>query len=154
MPVRDFLCHEMAACQARFGDHLALSCSVMEKLSPADLKTFRAQLLAERKSILGTCSSRLDVLELLDSVSAEDQAPLVHDQAVALHCRSQELVKLRKIEAALERLQMGEFGICQACEEPIPRRRLLAIPWADRCVPCQERMHESTWRDNEVGLAA
>ena len=126
----------------------------MEKLSPADLKTLRAQLFAERKSILGTCSSRLDVLELLDSVSAEDQAPLVHDQAVALHCRSRELEKLRKIEAALERLTMGEFGICQACDEPIPRRRLLAIPWADRCVPCQERVHESTWRNDEIELAA
>ena len=126
----------------------------MEKLTSADLKTFRALLLAERTSILGSSSSKLDVLELLDRVSAEDQAPLLHDQTVALHCRSQELKKLRKIGAALERLQNGDFGICHTCEDPIPRRRLLAIPWANRCVPCQERAHEYAWRDNEVALAA
>lgn len=126
----------------------------MKKLTPADLNNFRALLLAERASILGTSSSKLDVLELLDKVSAEDQAPLLHDQAVALHCRSQELRKLKKIGAALERLQTGEFGICQRCEEPIPRRRLLAIPWADHCVPCQERLHDGAWRGEAVGLAA
>ena len=126
----------------------------MKKLTPADLNNFRPLLLAERASILGTSFSKLDVLELLDKVSVEDQAPLLHDQAVALHCRSQELRKLKKIGAALGRLPTGEFGICQTCEEPIPRRRLLAIPWAENCVPCQERLHDGAWREEAVGLAA
>ena len=47
----------------------------MKKLTPADLNNFRALLLTERASILGTSSSKLDVLELLDKVSPEDQAP-------------------------------------------------------------------------------
>jgi DnaK suppressor protein len=126
----------------------------MKKLTPANLNHFRELLLAERASILGTSSSKRDVLELLDKVSEEDQAPLLHDQAVVLHCRSQEMKKLRNIGAALERLRTGEFGICQTCEEPIPRRRLLAIPWADHCVPCQERLHDGACREEEVGLAA
>lgn len=126
----------------------------MEKLSPADLKAFRARLLTERANILGASSSRLEVLDLSDNVSVEDQAPLVHDQAVALHCRGQELEKLKKIETALRSLQDGTFGICQSCEEPIPRRRLLAIPWADHCVPCQERLHELDRHGKEVGIAA
>ena len=126
----------------------------MKKLTPADLNNFRELLLAERARILGISSSKLDVLEPSENVSAEDQAPLLHDQAVALHCRSQELKKLRKIGAALERLQTGEFGICQRCEEPIPRRRLLAIPWANHCVPCQEQFHDGAWREEAVGLAA
>jgi DnaK suppressor protein len=126
----------------------------MKKLTSADLNNFRALLLTERASILGTSSTKLDVLELMDNVSVEDQAPLLHDQAVALHCRSQELSKLKKIRAGLERLQTGEFGICQICEESIPRRRLLAIPWADHCVPCQEQLHDDAWREEAVGLAA
>jgi DnaK suppressor protein len=126
----------------------------MKRITSADAKTFRALLLAERASILGTSSSKLDVLESVDNLSAEDQAPLLHDQAVALHCRSQESKKLRKIGGALERLRTGDFGICQSCEEPIPRTRLLAIPWAEHCVPCQERLHEGARHDVEVGLAA
>jgi DnaK suppressor protein len=126
----------------------------MKKVASADLKTFRTLLLAERASILGTSSSKLEVLEQLDNVSAEDQAPLLHEQAVALHCRTQELKKLKKITAALERLRTGDFGICQSCDELIPRRRLLAVPSAENCVPCQERLHEGARRDSEVGLAA
>lgn len=126
----------------------------MKRVTSADVETFRALLLAERASILGSSSSKLDVLELLDNVSAEDQVPLLHDQAVALHCRTQELKKLKKTTAALERLRTGDFGICRSCEGPIPRRRLLAIPWAEHCVPCQEQLHEGAGRDTEVGLAA
>jgi DnaK suppressor protein len=154
MRIAELLPHQVSIDAGRFGACPAFSASVMKRVTAADLKTFRALLLAERQSILGTSSSKLDVLELVDNVSAEDQAPLLHDQAVALHCRSQELVKLRKITAALERLRSGEFGICQSCEEPIPRKRLLAIPWAEHCVPCQERLHECARRGNELGLAA
>lgn len=104
--------------------------------------------------MLGASSSRLEILDQADNVSIEDQAPLIHDQAVALHCRGQEVEKLRKIETALERLRDGTFGYCETCEEPIPRRRLLAIPWADHCVPCQERLNELAGQGKEVGLAA
>ena len=32
-----------------------------------------------------------------------------------------------------------EYGKCVGCDRQIPERRLIAIPWANRCVPCQER---------------
>lgn len=126
----------------------------MKRLSTADLNLFRERLLAERATILGAASLTVGVLDPLDNLSAEDQAPLLHDQAVTIHCRSQESMKLKQIQAALQRLRSGDFGICQSCEEPIPRRRLLAIPWADRCVPCQERLHGGGWHGDRTGLAA
>jgi DnaK suppressor protein len=46
--------------------------------------------------------------------------------------------RLRAVESALQRLAEGDYGTCTDCEEPIPIRRLKAIPWASRCVPCQE----------------
>jgi len=33
----------------------------------------------------------------------------------------------------------GTFGICLDCEEEINPKRLAAVPWAARCVACQER---------------
>ena len=48
--------------------------------------------------------------------------------------------KLRLIEAALLRIHDGVYGECEGCEEPIPLKRLTALPWAVRCVACQEHL--------------
>ena len=53
---------------------------------------------------------------------------------------------LGEVEAALERLEEGEFGVCQGCGEHIPQRRLEALPWARYCVPCAE-MRQVHWKN-------
>ena len=45
---------------------------------------------------------------------------------------------LRQIDDALVRLHTGRYGVCAGCEEPIPMARLKALPFATRCIPCQE----------------
>lgn len=45
---------------------------------------------------------------------------------------------LENITAALVRLHAGEYGICPECDEEIPEKRLRALPFATRCLPCQE----------------
>ena len=62
---------------------------------------------------------------------------LLEDITVDTLEREHEL--LGEIEAALERLEEGEFGICQGCGEHIPQRRLEALPWARYCVSCAEK---------------
>lgn len=47
--------------------------------------------------------------------------------------------ELHEIDMALERLDNGSYGICIDCGKPISRERLEAIPWALRCIACQER---------------
>jgi len=54
---------------------------------------------------------------------------------------SRHLSQLRAIEEALLRIDEGTFGICEDCEERISPGRLNAMPFALRCVECQER-HE------------
>ena len=51
---------------------------------------------------------------------------------------------LAQVEAALERLDRGEYGICQACGRPIEAERLEALPYAERCRSCQEAMEQET----------
>ena len=97
----------------------------------------RARLLAERSRILSDRQSQLQVLIAQEHTAPEDQAPLLHDQFVAISRHGWDRERLASIEAALGRFDRGEFGICEECEGAIPLRRLQAIPWASYCVPCQ-----------------
>jgi len=42
------------------------------------------------------------------------------------------------VDAALERIQDGTYGACQACGRPIGASRLSAVPWCSLCIECQE----------------
>ena len=44
-----------------------------------------------------------------------------------------------EIDAALERMQQGTYGVCSYAGRKIPLERLEAIPWADVCVDCKAR---------------
>jgi DnaK suppressor protein len=45
------------------------------------------------------------------------------------------------VEAALRRIDEGNYGLCQSCGNPIPRERLEALPFADKCVDCKSKDH-------------
>jgi DnaK suppressor protein len=45
---------------------------------------------------------------------------------------------LREVRAALRRVHDGSFGNCMDCDWAIPPKRLAAVPWALRCIECQE----------------
>ena len=46
---------------------------------------------------------------------------------------------LAEIDAALRRLDDGTFGICGSCGKPIAEERLVALPWAMKCIDCKRR---------------
>ena len=77
-------------------------------------------------------------MPLVSFVAEEDQAQMSHDEFVSLHLNSLDYGQLRLIEEALDRIHSGDYGVCLACEEPIPAKRLQALPWARYCVTCQE----------------
>lgn len=71
-----------------------------------------------------------------------DQAAAFQEQFVTLQRKDQQAIKIRLIDAALSRIETGEFGLCLECDEPIAPARLRAVPWASYCVACQERQDE------------
>ncbi len=56
---------------------------------------------------------------------------------------SQIRTRLRNVEAALERIATGEFGRCAACGGAIGLKRLQALPWANKCIECQEQSEQT-----------
>ena len=50
--------------------------------------------------------------------------------------------KVKEILDAMGRVESGAYGVCIDCEERIADRRLAAVPWAKRCIRCQERQDQ------------
>lgn len=48
-------------------------------------------------------------------------------------------VKLTKLEKALKKVDLPEFGICARCSNPIPQGRILLMPENILCVSCAEK---------------
>jgi DnaK suppressor protein len=57
-------------------------------------------------------------------------------QAMARNAERRRLAQLERLEAALSRLERGDFGDCLECGEPIAAARLRADPGATLCVDC------------------
>ena len=68
----------------------------------------------------------------VDQATADEEAEL----QIRLHQTDGRL--LRAVEAALSRIRQGTFGICEACQNPISRARLEAVPWTHHCRDCEE----------------
>lgn len=63
---------------------------------------------------------------------------------------TRDLNELRAIELARKRMDSGAYGECISCGYPIPFDRLMAMPAAERCAPCQENF-ERTHHDGHRG---
>jgi len=44
---------------------------------------------------------------------------------------------VEEIDAALVRIELGTYGACERCHQPIPKARLRALPYARLCVACK-----------------
>ena len=81
-----------------------------------------------------------------------DQASSERDRELGLLLGDREREKLRNIDEALLRLEEGEYGICEECEEEIPIGRLKIVPFARHCVKCKadlEKLQAQTKRFEE-----
>jgi DnaK suppressor protein len=94
---------------------------------------------AERRSVLRRDLDRF--VEAAQSVSTDDEhdpegATIAFErQQVAALLDSAER-QLAELDAAVARLDAGEYGRCETCGEPIAAERLLVRPAATRCITC------------------
>jgi len=67
-----------------------------------------------------------------------DEIQYAMERDLAIRNVDHESNLLREVKDALRRIQDGDFGTCMECEAAISPKRLAAVPWAARCVQCQE----------------
>ncbi len=91
---------------------------------------------ALRKALAGDLSSLKELREqsssdMLDAAldSAQDE---ISSQLAEVESR-----ELAQIEAALERMRAGTYGVCEVTGKPIPLARLQALPYATMCIEAQ-----------------
>ena len=105
------------------------------------LQHFKHKLLQARASILN--SGILTNLEDLHVKSDDlaDEADLANNtinQQISFSIREKEMNKLRRIEAALVRVEEGTYGFCIESGEQIEHKRLETQPWAEYCIEVAE----------------
>ncbi len=61
------------------------------------------------------------------------------DTNFSLRLREREGKLIRKIKTALEKLEEGDFGICEECGEEISEERLKVRPMAALCIKCKKK---------------
>ena len=68
-----------------------------------------------------------------------DRATIEEEHALELRTRDRERKLLKKVQAAIKRIDEGDYGYCEETGEPIGVRRLLARPTATLSLEAQER---------------
>ena len=67
-----------------------------------------------------------------------DVATDMYDREFTLGLAANDRELLHQVNEALERIEEGNYGLCNTCKKAIPATRLKAIPHAQTCLKCQE----------------
>jgi RNA polymerase-binding protein DksA len=111
-------------------------------VSSSDTEQFRVALLDERRRVL-------DAIEHLNAGNGgerrhtddhhDENASVTLDRELDHTLETNSGHVLAAIDAALEQIELGTFGRCGDCGEPIAPERLEAIPYATQCIDCKRR---------------
>lgn len=71
-----------------------------------------------------------------------DRATVESDRNFLLRIRDRERKLIVKIREALDRIENGEYGICEECGEDISEQRLMARPMTTLCIDCKTSQEE------------
>jgi DnaK suppressor protein len=95
--------------------------------------------ILERKQaeLVGVLRNR-DGIAIEKSADQMDEIQYASERDLAIGNVDRETILLRGVKAALRRVDDGSFGTCIECELAISPKRLAAVPWASRCIQCQE----------------
>ena len=112
-------------------------------LTSTEIRKFKALLLAKQQEILGDvfCMENEALRKPRSDLSnvpfhMADVGTDNYEVENTLGLMDSERKLLVEIDDALRRIEDGIYGICGGDNEPIPKERLKAIPWARYCVAC------------------
>jgi len=112
-------------------------------LRAKDMESLRSDLLHRRDTILETARRAQSELEALRGAERdpefEEGAQSEHEQYTLSLLGEVQRRQVAMIDAALARIDAGEYGVCVDCESEIDPKRLQALPFALLCTECATR---------------
>jgi DnaK suppressor protein len=118
----------------------------------SEIEEIRQMLLERREEIMSELRADLHSpggSERTRNADPTDQASDAAEGALSLALAQSESGELNQIEAALSRIDSGEFGLCDECGQAIPTERLKTLPYATTCIDCKRRLENAS---REEGL--
>jgi RNA polymerase-binding transcription factor len=121
----------------------------------SEIQRFQRYLEIHREEARRSLNQLQDETRSMDSACPQDSADLCTTSLFkeSLFQRSSERrYFLRLIEAALTRIEQGEYGVCAACGDEINPKRLEALPWTQLCLRCQAASEHGRGMDRESSV--
>jgi len=112
----------------------------VKRLTAREIKHFKGLLAEKRKALIDQARDTLASQEEQEVRAPDevDQASSEYDQSFEYRMRDREKFLLRKIEKAMQRIEEGEYDLCEGCGNPIGKKRLTARPETTYCIVCKE----------------
>ena len=108
-------------------------------------ESYKKLLIQKQEELLRLVSkSEQDGREADEEVTQDiaDKAANSYTKEFLFHQSDDNRRILQLVKEALDRLKMGEYGLCVACHDEVEHKRLEAVPWARHCIDCQEKQEQ------------
>ena len=107
------------------------------KIATTEMYGFQ-EVLERKEAELVQVWRKRDDIAIEKSADQMDEIQYATERDLAIRNVDRESNLLRQVKAALRRIHDGSFGTCIDCESAISPKRLAAVPWASRCIQCQD----------------
>ena len=110
-------------------------------MKKTELKRFKKILEEKREALVKNAQQTMTEDMTLDPSDLPDEMDLAsaeYTQSFEFRLRGRDKSLLSKLELALKKIDDGTFGNCEACDEPIGKKRLEARPETSLCIRCKE----------------
>lgn len=109
-------------------------------LSDIDNQHFKQALLSLRSDLLAVEQSGQEAAQTVEldqtTIGRVSRMDALQGQAMAKESQQRRTIQLQRIEASLQRIEKGIFGLCLRCEEEIHVKRLEFDPTSPLCIDC------------------
>lgn len=109
-------------------------------MTPEQLDHFRLKLEKEQQELRASEDANPEATQAVTldqaSVGRLSRMDALQGQAMAMETQRRRQRRLTQIQQALGRMEHGDFGVCQQCEQDIALRRLDIDPATRHCITC------------------
>jgi DnaK suppressor protein len=123
------------------------------KIAAATMSGFEEFLERKQAELVHVLRKRDDIA-IEKSADQMDEIQYASERDLAVRNVDRDSALLRQVKAALGRIRDGSFGTCVDCESAINPKRLAAVPWASRCIQCQDAADRDTQERADLISAA